>query len=463
MFATEGGATPVAFNCRSLAVVLGCMFLVACGGGSGGGDGASGGSDVGVGGSGRPPIADLTGSWRVTESGVSNCPGLATYTVPAFEIDIAQNGNTLTVVAPSSTFPGTIDGDTFSWSGSYPSGEGTTTIRSMTLTVASNGNAFSGSATWSWSDGTTSCTGTSQSINATRVPGTGPLPSAPTALSGTPQSPSSIALVWNDNASNETGYKVERRTGSASFAQVALVGANTTTFTDTGLNALTAYEYRVRAYNTAGDSAYSNTATVTTLNAPTPAPQPPSGLSLTVNSSSSITLRWNDNSATEASFHIERSTDANTGFSEIASTGANVTTFENAGLAPATRYYYRVRARNATGNSAYSNTANATTQPAAVAPAAPSNLSATAWLIGTRIELTWRDNSNNETGFKIERSTSQSSGFTQIATTAAGVTGYSDTNGLQRGTRYFYRVRATNSTTNLDSAYSNVDDARTAD
>jgi hypothetical protein len=77
-------------------------------------------------------------------------------------------------------------------------------------------------------------------------------------------------------------------------------------------------------------------------------------------SSTHLTLNWTDNSNNETSFLIERSTDG-TNFSQIASVGANVTTYKNTGLAAGTKYYYRVRASNASGNSAYTNVASAKT------------------------------------------------------------------------------------------------------
>ena len=48
--------------------------------------------------------------------------------------------------------------------------------------------------------------------------------------------------------------------GCTNFAQIATVGPNVTSYTDTGLLPLVTYCYRVRAYNGAGDSGYSNTA-----------------------------------------------------------------------------------------------------------------------------------------------------------------------------------------------------------
>src|SRR5690606_27824327 len=69
-----------------------------------------------------------------------------------------------------------------------------------------------------------------------------------------------ISLSWQDNSSNEAGFKVERSTGGSTFSQIATVGANISTYTDNSVMPGGKYTYRVRAYNDAGDSAYSNSA-----------------------------------------------------------------------------------------------------------------------------------------------------------------------------------------------------------
>jgi hypothetical protein len=73
-------------------------------------------------------------------------------------------------------------------------------------------------------------------------------------------------------------------------------------------------------------------------------------------------------------------------------------------------------------------------------PTAPSSLTATADGGYTRIKLAWADNSDNEDGFKIERSPDDAA-WVQIDTVAANVNYYTDT-GLTRGSTYYYRVRA---------------------
>jgi acid phosphatase type 7 len=93
------------------------------------------------------------------------------------------------------------------------------------------------------------------------------LPAAPTNLSATTVSRSQINLSWVDNSDNETGFKIERCKNATctNFVQVAQVGANVTTFANTGLTKNTTYNYRVRAFNAGGNSAYSNTANARTL------------------------------------------------------------------------------------------------------------------------------------------------------------------------------------------------------
>lgn len=191
-------------------------------------------------------------------------------------------------------------------------------------------------------------------------------PTGPTGLTATAQSTASVSLSWQDTSNNETGFQVERRVGTGSFTRIATPGANSTTFSDTGLTPDTTYTYRVRAFNSAGESAWSNEATATTHPLPTTVPTDPSGLTATVNGMLA-SLSWQDASG-EDSYEIERS--VNDGAFALHSTvAANTTTYVDGGLAASTTYSYRVRAANAVGHSGYSNTASVTT------PAVDSNTS----------------------------------------------------------------------------------------
>ena len=79
-----------------------------------------------------------------------------------------------------------------------------------------------------------------------------------------------LTLSWADNSTSEDGFNIERRPGSSTtFAQIATVAANATSYTDGALQNATMYCYRVQAFNTAGSSGYSNEQCGTTAAATT--------------------------------------------------------------------------------------------------------------------------------------------------------------------------------------------------
>lgn len=90
-------------------------------------------------------------------------------------------------------------------------------------------------------------------------------PATPTSLSATAASSSQVNLAWTDNATNETGVKVERSPGGAgAWALITTTASDATSYQNTSLIASTTYDYRVRATNGAGDSTNSTTASATT-------------------------------------------------------------------------------------------------------------------------------------------------------------------------------------------------------
>jgi len=286
-------------------------------------------------------------------------------------------------------------------------------------------------------------------------------PVAPTDLGAATVSRTQIDLTWQDNSSDESDFRVERSPdGVSDWAEVATVGADVTGYSDTGLDCGTAYYYRVRAYRD-GDgqySGYSNVANETTQTCPSPGA--PSDLSAMSASYTQIDLTWQDNSSDESEFHIERSPDGVSDWAEVATVGAGVTGYSDTGLSCSTTYYYRVRAyRDGDGQySGYSNVAGGTTQTCPP-PAAPSDLNGTV-ASHTQIDLTWQDNSSDESDFHIERSPNGVSGWVEVATVGTDVTGYSDT-GLNCDTIYYYRVRAYRDGDGQYSGYSNIADETT--
>jgi hypothetical protein len=135
------------------------------------------------------------------------------------------------------------------------------------------------------------------------------------------------------------------------------------TYEDTGLAPESQYTYTVTARDKSvnqNTAAASSEASATT-DAATPLPAAPSNLTATAIDKTWIDLSWTDNAGEETGFKIERSTRDNSSFAEIATVGADVTSYSDTTVRKGTTYYYRVRATNASGDSAYSNEADATT------------------------------------------------------------------------------------------------------
>jgi titin len=264
----------------------------------------------------------------------------------------------------------------------------------------------------------------------------------------TPAPPSNLAavlngaqidLAWSDNSLDETGFVIQRSTDGVNFTDLATVGAEVVAYADLAVSAGNTYYYRVAAFNLAGASAYSNTASVLI---PGITPVAPSDLSATLEDVPLIHLQWADNSADETSFVIELSTDG-VNFTLLATVPADTITYNDFAVLGGFTYTYRVAAVNTNGSSGFAVSNSVLVPPDATPPAAPSNLSASN-VQQTTLTLSWMDNSNNETGFTIQRATD--SAFTKNVVNinvGPNVTSYNDS-GLTRKTKYFYRVLAFN-------------------
>lgn len=178
-----------------------------------------------------------------------------------------------------------------------------------------------------------------------------PLP-APESLTAilTPGSPATVSLAWVDTADSESGFHIERSSNGGSWARIASLPPNSTSYPDTTTVAATVYQYRVRATTASDVSPYSNTATVTT---PEPVPNAPTNPKATAQGSGAIKLSWTDTASNETGFEIQRSADA-VNFATMATTAPNTTTYLNSSLKSKTTYYYRLRALGRTGTSTWS-------------------------------------------------------------------------------------------------------------
>jgi predicted phage tail protein len=186
-------------------------------------------------------------------------------------------------------------------------------------------------------------------------------PNAPTNLTATLQTGPQVSLTWRDNATNETGFVVERCTGTGctNFAQIAVAGprnnTGNVTYVDTTVAAGNIYSYQVKAVNGSGSSAPSNTASVNVPGIP-PAP---TGFTVAVAKANgnnyTATLNWSS-AADPTSFTIQRATNLSftSGLSTSTVAGSLRTTTQT--ITRNTTYYYRIRANNnAGGSSAWTN------------------------------------------------------------------------------------------------------------
>ncbi|XOV77666.1 MAG: LamG-like jellyroll fold domain-containing protein [Aestuariibacter sp.] len=191
-------------------------------------------------------------------------------------------------------------------------------------------------------------------------------PVAPSNSMVTSSSWNSIGIAWQDNANNEDAFEIERRLTGESFVPVATVDTNTTNYVDSAITPETSYEYRIRAINSAGESAYSNIVSGTTLSPPA-IPDAPTNLIASASIWNQVNLSWQDQSDSEESFIVEVSSDG-VNWSSLTTLPENVTSFNHQDLAPLTQYYYQVSAINITGRSTNSNVATVTTPDVSYSP-----------------------------------------------------------------------------------------------
>ena len=341
-------------------------------------------------------------------------------------------------------------------------------------------------------------TGTSGS-ESTTTQAPPPPPATPTGFSASGISETAISLGWTDNASTETGYRLERNPGPAgqtSFTLIASLGVNANSYTDTGLTAETSYDYRVIAEGEYDDSAFA-AATGTTL-----APPPftnygaisQTAVSGTVSGSYTNTL--NDDGSSQSVTEIEsggkpsrRHTLLEHRWNFNVSSGAIVTAYANAwsgGSSDGDTFRFEYSVNNGSSYSTLftvSSTLSTNLQIAVLqgAPSGsiiirvvdtdqgqgnrdkdtinvdhlyiqvgnpsndppdgdPSSLNANA-VSSSQINLSWTNGSTNESGLTVERSPDGSTGWTEIADLPAGSSSHNDT-GLTAETTYHYRVSA---------------------
>ena len=248
-------------------------------------------------------------------------------------------------------------------------------------------------------------------------------PTAPQSLTATPGASGQVALAWlaptSTGGSAITDYIIQRSPNGTTGWVTINDGVNTATaYTVTGLTNGTRYYFRVLAKNAAGDSAHRPTS-------PTPSPGPcrrrPRSLTATpTNLSGQITLSWlragverrrGDHRLRHPALTERHDRLGDDQRRRPAPPPAYTVT----GLTNGTRYYFRVLAKNAAGNSASSNIANAIPR---TVPSAPRTLTAAPTNVSGQIRLTWLLPASNGgaaiTDYVIQRSPNGTTGWATI-------------------------------------------------
>jgi serine protease len=274
-------------------------------------------------------------------------------------------------------------------------------------------------------------------------------PAAPAGLTGTVGSATLVTLAWTDGSVNETGFDLQRRRLNGdgatwgAWGPLALTTANATSHADSSATAGSVYQYRVRACNAAGCSAWAATGNVYT-----PGVAAPSAVVATVISGTRVDLQWTDNSHNEGSFTVARrvrNPDGSWGsFADVATRPANSGAWTDWWVGGDSSYTYRVRACTAGGVCSAWTWSSSVTVP--TPPAAPQSFTGTV-ASATRISLSWVDASTNEYSFQIHRRDRNPDGtwgaWDLLASRPPNTVAYND-NTVSGGNTYHYRIRSCN-------------------
>ena len=298
-------------------------------------------------------------------------------------------------------------------------------------------------------------------------------PSSPENLHGSPISPTSVIITWDEPAENKviskiTGYKIEYKTGSNAYETIIDNTKNTvTSFIHNGLETDISYSYRVYAINSDGTSVTSSSYTIKPQHTTTP-----SGLIADAISPSQVRLTWHPPSDTFgqsiSGYEIKRVI-VDLVYDPIGETNSKTTSFVVSDLATDKTYSFVIAAKLGFGSSNESPAASATPREDSVddsfasnsstvtvvtVSSAPIKLTATG-ASSTHINLSWSppsiDGNSGIIGYKIDVKKDSGSFVTLVDDTKSTTRTYQHTN-LSSTSNYTYKVYAINSVGTSDAS-----------
>jgi hypothetical protein len=165
-----------------------------------------------------------------------------------------------------------------------------------------------------------------------------------------------VSLIWSEATSVVTGFNIERSTDGTNYSYLGYAAPTALSYTDSTLSAGQNYYYKLYAYNTAGNSAFSNIV-CSSGSCATAVPPAPTNLVATLSSSTSASLTWSQATSVVSGFNIERSTNGST-YAYVGYSPGSTFSFTDTSITAGQTYYYLVYAFNAVGNSGFSNQAS---------------------------------------------------------------------------------------------------------
>jgi titin len=257
-------------------------------------------------------------------------------------------------------------------------------------------------------------------------------PGVPQSVTATTAS-AEIRVTWVAADTRALQFRIERRIAPlGTFSQIGVVGPAVRSFVDGSVVSGMQYEYRVAAENADGVSAFSLPASLlfsTQLPAPTEVRAVAVG-------PTQINLSWAIAGSALTGFHIERRLETADTFAALVLLNSGAArSFQDSGVAPATKYRYRLRALDGSGPSPYSEETSATTPAAAISAPALQATTVTA----SRIRLNWTSSAAGIVRFVLERRSSGGQ-YAEVTRLGAALRGFED-EGLAPSTAYTYRMR----------------------
>lgn len=282
------------------------------------------------------------------------------------------------------------------------------------------------------------------------------LPATPATPIATLSGLTTVNLSWYDSSVTETSTIIERSgDGGKTWSWVGSTAKDISFFTDNNAQEGITYFYRIRFRNGQGESPNSGLAIITTKKRV--APEAIYELTAKTVSTTQIDLAWGlpieDVTNKRVAIEIWRYTEDAAFAEQIAVIEPHFFSYSDKTCKPKTKYIYVVHATNYQGKSGPSNAATAVTLGP---PYAPTNVvvEAKTDAIGTPVlGVTWKDNSTDEWGFTVERSTDKDFKTVFSADVVENVTSLTSTP-IEEGVTYYFRVKGSNKYG--DSKYSDV-------